>query len=180
MSTVEHRQEHRHENRHELRTQHRTKRNEPLSPDPPSPPRQRREGRAAIGLGVAGLVVAALAFVLPDSTAAEVGWTAGFALLFLATVAVAVGAVHARGERLSALPSTVTGWAALACVVVGVALIPTPVGEVSLLLGVAAAALSVGAVTVSRERALPVIMLPLFAGSFVLAFVLGELLLGHE
>ncbi|MHA3835579.1 hypothetical protein ACXR8F_07630 [Terrabacter sp. AAH1] len=177
MSTVEHRPEPRNEPRNEPGNK---PRNEPLSPDPPSPPRQRRERRAAIGLGVAGLVVAAVALLVPDSTAAEVCWTAGFALLFLALVMVVVRVVHARGERLSVLPSSVAGWAALACVVVGVALILTPVGEVSLLLGVAAAALGVGAVTVRRERALPVIMLPLFAGSFVLAFLLGELLLGHE
>jgi hypothetical protein len=161
MSTVEHRNEHR-------------------EPDPPSPLRQRQEPRVAVGLGGAGLVVAAVALLVPGSAAAELCWTAGFALLFLATVAVAVGAVHARGERVSVLPSSVAGWAALACLVVGVALIPTPVGEVSLLLGMAAAGLGVVAVTMRRERALPVIALPLLAGSFVLAFLLGELLLGHD
>ena len=77
------------------------------------------------------------------------------------------------------LHTSVAGWAAVACVVVGIALIPTSVGEVSLLLGVAAAALAVGAVTARRERALAVVALPMLAGSFVLAFLLGELLLGH-
>ena len=67
MSTVEHRNEHR---------------NEPLTPDPPSAHRQRRERRAAIGLGIAGLVVAGVALLVPDPAAAEACWTVGFGLLF--------------------------------------------------------------------------------------------------
>lgn len=136
--------------------------------------------RWALGLGIGGLLVAAATFVVPDPDVAGLCWTAGFALLFAATVVVVVGHVHARGDHLSALPTSTAGWVALTCFVAGAALLFTPVGELSLVLGLVAAAAGVSAVSVSRERSLPVIMLPLLSGTFVLAFLLGELLIGHE
>jgi hypothetical protein len=129
--------------------------------------------------GIAGLLVAAAAFVVRDPDVADACWTAGFALVFVALVLVVVGLVHARGERLGVLPTSTAGWIALACFVAGVALLLTPVAEISLALGLVAAVAGVSAVAVSRERSLPVIMLPLLGGTFVLAFLLGELLLGH-
>ncbi|CAN7541765.1 hypothetical protein LJR027_003657 [Terrabacter sp. LjRoot27] len=134
----------------------------------------------ALGLGIGGLLVAAATFVVPNPDAAGVCWTAGFALLFAALVVVVVGVVHARGDRLSVLPTSTAGWVALTCFVAGAALIFTPLAEISLALGLFAAAAGVSAVSISRERSLPVIMLPLLGGTFVLAFLLGELLIGHE
>ncbi|WP_156023424.1 hypothetical protein [Terracoccus sp. 273MFTsu3.1] len=117
---------------------------------------------------------------MPDPDIAGLCWTAGFALLFAAMVTVVVGHVHARGDRLSALPTSAAGWVALTCFAAGAALLFTPVAEISLALGLVAAAAGVSAVSVSRERSLPVIMLPLLGGTFVLAFLLGELLVGHK
>ena len=100
--------------------------------------------------------------------------------LGIAGLAAVVGVVHARGQRLSALPTSVAGWVALTCFGVGVVLLFTPVAEISLALGLVSAASAIGALGSQGERSLPVMMLPLLGGMFVLAFVLGELLIGHE
>jgi hypothetical protein len=140
----------------------------------------RTEDRVAIGLGIAGLLIAAAALVVSNPTTRDVLWSAGFGVLFLALVATVVGVVHARGQRLSALPTSVAGWVALTCFGVGVVLLFTPVAEISLALGLVSAASAIGALGSQGERSLPVMMLPLLGGMFVLAFVLGELLIGHE
>lgn len=141
----------------------------------PEPPGR----RAALALGVLGLLVAAATFVVPGSTAADLCWSIGFGILFIALVVAVVGAVRARGDRLSAAPTSAAGWVGLACFFAAVAFAFTPFGEISLALGVVSAVSAVGAISVSRERSVPVIMLPLLGGMFVLAFVLGELLIGH-
>lgn len=143
-------------------------------------PRPEASGRmAAVGLGALGLLLAAATFVVPTSTAADLCWAIGFGVLFLALVVAVVGAVRARGDRLSAAPTSIAGWASLACFFAAVALVFTPFGEISLALGLVSSATAVGAISVSRERSVPVITLPLLSGMFVLAFVLGELLIGH-
>ena len=135
--------------------------------------------RAAVGLGVLGVLTAAAAFLVPGTTLADLCWAVGFGIIFLALVVAVVGAVRARGDRLSAAPTSASGWVSLGCFLAAVASAFTPFGEISLALGLVSAVTAVGALSVSRERSVPVIMLPLLAGVFVLAFVLGELLLGQ-
>ena len=142
----------------------------------PEPPGR----KTAVALGILGVLVAAAALVLPSSTLADLCWAIGFGILFIALVVTVVGAVRARGDRLSAAPTSAAGWVSLACFFAAVALTFTPFGEVSLALGLMSAASAVGAISVSRERSVPVIMLPLLGGVFVLALILGELLIAHE
>lgn len=147
---------------------------------PSEQPQARPPGRrGALGLGVLGLLVAAATFVMPRSTLADLCWSVGFGILFIALVVAVVGAVRARGDRLSAAPTSAAGWVSLACFFAAVASAFTPFGEISLALGLVSAVTAIGALSVSRERSVPVIMLPLLGGVFVLAFVLGELLLGQ-
>ena len=148
-------------------------------PGSSSPSARRSVHLVGLGIGIAGLLAAAAAFVVPDPDAAGICWAAGFALVFVALVVVVVGAVHARGAHLSVLPTSTAGRVALRCFLAGAALLLTPVAEISLALGLVAAAAGGWAVSLSRERSLAVIMLPLLGGTFVLAFLLGELLIGH-
>lgn len=145
----------------------------------PHRPVLRTETGAAIGLGVAGVLVAAATFLVADPDIAGACWTVGFLLLFGALVMLVVGIVHARGDRLSALPTSVAGWLALACFVAGAALLFGPFAEFSLALALVSAGAAVLGVGALRERSLAVIALPLLGGTFVLAFLLGELLIGH-
>ncbi|WP_374967871.1 hypothetical protein [Terrabacter sp. BE26] len=145
-----------------------------------SPAEPEAPGRkVALALGVLGLLVATGAFIVPSPTLTDLCWAVGFGILFVALVVTLVGVVRARGDRLSAAPTSVAGWISLACFLAAVAFAFTPFGEISLALGIVAASLAVGAVTVSRERSVPVITLPLLGGVFVLAFVLGEVLIGR-
>jgi len=145
-----------------------------------SPPEPEAPGRkVALALGILGLLVAAAAFVVPSSNLADLCWAVGFGILFIALVVTVVGVVRARGDRLSAAPTSTAGWVSLACFIAAVAVAFTSFGEISLALGLVSAASAVGAVTASRERSVPVITLPLLGGVFVLAFILGEVLIGH-
>ncbi|GGN07187.1 hypothetical protein GCM10009721_38650 [Terrabacter tumescens] len=146
----------------------------------PRQPGLRTESRAAIGLGIAGFLVAGATFVTPKGEVAGACWTVGFALFFGALVMAVVGIVHARGDRLSALPTSAAGWVALLCFIAGAALLFGPFAEFSLALALVSAGAAVLGVGALRERSLAVIALPLLGGTFVLAFLLGELLIGHE
>ncbi|GAA5030250.1 hypothetical protein GCM10023258_27340 [Terrabacter aeriphilus] len=162
-------------------------RSEPPDPSTPAAPAEpaTQPARAPgwllpVGTGVTGLLVAAATFVVSDADVAAACWTAGFTLVLVALVVAVVGTVHRRGDRLSALPTSRAGWVALACFATGAVLLATPVAVISLGLGLVAGVAGLEAVARQRERSLAVIVLPLLGATFVLAFVLGEVLLGHE
>jgi hypothetical protein len=134
-------------------------------------------------------------FLLPTEVARGWVYTASFGVAACAALALVLGAVRGRGERLTLAPTTARGRLALVLLLLGAlpvmlpgalqALFPAPgpwamaLVLAGFLCEVAAAATALVAVLRQRERSLLVIVPPLLAGAFVIYFVLGELVLPH-
>jgi hypothetical protein len=136
---------------------------------------------AAWVLGAIGVVFIGLTFAFkgPNPDVAEWVYLIGFFVVFLALVAQVVGSLRRRGERVTVLPTTGVGWAVLATLAVAVALQFVEVVEGGFLFAVVAAIASIWATRVGRERSIVAIALPLLAAAFVVAFIFGELAIGH-
>lgn len=154
--------------------------------DPSSQPGLTSHGRnwvvAAGVLTVVGVVLVALTFAL-KSNEDLAGWsyTLGFLAVYAAIVSFLVGWMLGHGAKPTLLPVTLLGWVVLAAAVVSVVLIfavPNVAG-IGFTLAYAAALGGVLAVLLGGERSVPVFALPLLGALFAIAFVFGELAIGH-
>lgn len=153
--------------------------------DNPSTPGLSSPGRrwtvAAGVLAVVGVVLVGLTFVVKGVSEDLAGWsyTIGFLVLFAAIVAVLVGRIRDRREGLALLPVTGLGWVALGATVLAVVFVFTDLVMLGFWVFLAGAIAAVAGVLLGRERSVPAFVLPLVGAVFALAFVFGELVIGH-
>lgn len=152
--------------------------------DPSSQPGLTSHGRnwvvAAGVLAVVGVVLVALTFVL-KSNEDLAGWsyTLGFLAVYGGIVSFLVARIIDRDERPALFPATVLGWLVLAATAVAIVFFFTDLVILGFVTFGAAAVAAVALVLLGQERSVPVFALPLLGAMFALAFVFGELAIGH-
>ena len=132
-------------------------------------------------LAVVGVVLVALTYVLKNVNEDLAGWsyTIGFLAVYGAIVSFLVGRILDRGDQPTLLPVTVLGWVVLAAMAVAVVFFFTDLVILGFWVFGAAAVAAVAVVLIGHERSVPVFALPLLGALFAVAFVFGEISIGH-